>query len=78
LFDRFLYTAVRQIIEKLEEEDLEHYLWPIGRCTEIRGICIPAKLVDKGEVDRFIQELEEVILQDYPIVDMVAIEGKLA
>ena len=75
--DLFLYTAVGYIVEKLEEEDLEHHLWPIGRSAEIWGICIPAKLIDEGEVDRFIQELEEVIIGDYTIVDMVAVEGKL-
>lgn len=38
----------------------------------------PAKLIDEGEVGHFIQELEEVILWDYSIVDMVTVEGKLA
>jgi len=33
---------------------------------------------EEGKVDCFIKELEEVIPGDYPIVDMVAIEGKLA
>ncbi len=74
----FLYTAVGHIVEKLEEDDLEHHLWPIGRSAKIQGICIPAKLVDEGEVDCFIQELEKVIHGDYPIVNMVAVEGKLA
>ena len=37
-----------------------------------------AKVVYEGEANHFIQKLEEMILGDYPIVDMVAVEGKLA
>ena len=68
---------VGHIVEKLEEDDIEHHLWFIGRPAEIWGIDIPAKLVDEGEVDGFIQKLEEVVLGDCPIIDMVAVEGKL-
>ena len=74
----FLYMAVGHIVEKLEEDDLEHHLWFIGRSAEIWGIDILAKLVDEREVYRFIEELEETILGDYSIVNMVAVEGKLA
>jgi len=41
------------------------------------AIGIPAKVIDEGEVNHFTQKLEEMILGDYPIVDMVAVEGKL-
>jgi hypothetical protein len=37
-----------------------------------------AKLADEGEVDCFTQELEEVVIGNYPIVDIVAVERKLA
>ena len=55
--------------------------WPgIGNVSMLVATYLKNKLDFKelGEIDRFIQELEEVILGDYPIVNMVAVEGKLA
>ena len=63
--------------EKLKEEVLEHHFRLIGRPAEIQGIGILAKLIGEGEIDHFIQELEEVSPGDYPTIDMVAVEGKL-
>lgn len=50
----------------------------VEMCSRAMPIALRAGGRSEGKIDRFVQELEEVILGDYAVIDMAAIErGRL-